>query len=411
MNKASLQSDLLAELLQQLRQRDSQVSLEMSPLPPMDELKQHCAVLLSLFAHSGQTSSKGLEAAYHAGAKLAPFDHMPAMPAMDMLNVQAINQTLNLFANTAQGFRLRLFQALAAVVQHDHQITALEQTLLEQVGETLAIPTDAVSDACILPEAVATIEQDLEAIDTAASQVRTDERLQGAAAKIPFTFELTLPVKALIFANLIPLPGVLFFGWDAGALLLLYWLENLVIGGYTLIRMLHNGGLKAVFVSLFFVFHYGMFCAVHGLFVLMLSNTGMEEVESFPGFAQDDSFVLFLPLIMIQGVISTIVERYPGLLFLPLLSFIISHGISIVTHHFIGKEDAGRSADSIMGDPYGRIVILHVAIIAGSFFIIAGKMASVIPILLLLIILKTGLDLYEHQRSHRKRQRNQQTSD
>ncbi len=165
---------------------------------------------------------------------------------------------------------------------------------------------------------------------------------------------LTLPVKALILANLIPLFGVLFFDWDAGALLLLYWLEGM---------------------------------------------------ESFSGFGQEDSLALFLPLVMIQGVLSMIAERYPGLLFLPLLSFIISHGISTVTHHFIGKEDAGRKVASIMFDPYGRIVILHVAILAGGFFVFVGDLASAVPALILLVVMKTALDLFEHQRSHRKRQK------
>jgi len=36
----------------------------------------------------------------------------------------------------------------------------------------------------------------------------------------------------LIAANLIPLGGVFFLGWDAAILVILYWAENVIIGGY-----------------------------------------------------------------------------------------------------------------------------------------------------------------------------------
>ena len=47
-----------------------------------------------------------------------------------------------------------------------------------------------------------------------------------------------LALVALLIANLSVLVGVLWLGWDAVAVLLLYWHENLIIGVYTLLRML-----------------------------------------------------------------------------------------------------------------------------------------------------------------------------
>ena len=41
---------------------------------------------------------------------------------------------------------------------------------------------------------------------------------------------------SLIGANLIPLVGVLFFGWDAATILVLYWAENLIVGFYSILR-------------------------------------------------------------------------------------------------------------------------------------------------------------------------------
>ena len=49
---------------------------------------------------------------------------------------------------------------------------------------------------------------------------------------------MTLSITALITVNLIPLIGVLFNDWDAGLILLLYWSENLVLGGYNVLKIL-----------------------------------------------------------------------------------------------------------------------------------------------------------------------------
>ena len=61
----------------------------------------------------------------------------------------------------------------------------------------------------------------------------------------------TLFFALLVLLNLIPVAGVAFLGWDAGYILLLYWAENLVMGGIALIRILkcnpfHPGGYDPV---------------------------------------------------------------------------------------------------------------------------------------------------------------------
>src|SRR5437870_10558218 len=75
----------------------------------------------------------------------------------------------------------------------------------------------------------------------------------------------------LVAANLVPLAGVLFFGWTVFATLLLFWLENVVVGGFNIARMLsaqpQSPAMWAakLFLIPFFVFHYGMFVTVHGV--------------------------------------------------------------------------------------------------------------------------------------------------
>jgi hypothetical protein len=42
---------------------------------------------------------------------------------------------------------------------------------------------------------------------------------------------------ALIVANLVPLVGVLWFGWNVWAILIIYWLENGIVGLFNVLKM------------------------------------------------------------------------------------------------------------------------------------------------------------------------------
>ncbi|CAN0502953.1 unnamed protein product, partial [Discosporangium mesarthrocarpum] len=82
-----------------------------------------------------------------------------------------------------------------------------------------------------------------------------------------------------------------------------------------------------------------------------------------------------------------------------LLAFVISHGVSYAQNFLGRKEYLGRDANTQMGEPYKRIIIMHVTIIFGGFLVMA--LGSALPALLLLIALKLGADLYAHLNEHR----------
>ena len=44
-------------------------------------------------------------------------------------------------------------------------------------------------------------------------------------------------VVALVVANSIPLVGVLFFGWDVWTILIVYWVENGIVGVFNVLKM------------------------------------------------------------------------------------------------------------------------------------------------------------------------------
>ena len=92
-----------------------------------------------------------------------------------------------------------------------------------------------------------------------------------------------LPLISLIAANAIPVFGVLFAGWDAFNIVLLYWAENIAVGFYNILKMAFvkmkdpKELMGKLFAISFFVLHFGGFTGIHGVFVLtMFHKSGGE---------------------------------------------------------------------------------------------------------------------------------------
>jgi uncharacterized protein DUF6498 len=218
---------------------------------------------------------------------------------------------------------------------------------------------------------------------------------------------------ALIAANALPLLGVLFLGWDAFSIILVYWSENVVIGAINVLKMitcapdvnrlvwgdvdpndklnrermersrgdavtilrLANHGSKLFYVP-FFIVHYGMFCFVHGVFIFAIFGRESGGFGPFGGF---DNFLRVFSDQHLWWCVGALAASH-------LWSFAVN---------YIGRGEYRRTAVPIlMFQPYGRIVILHVAILIGGF--IAMALGSNFFVLLLLIVGKTLLDLSLH---------------
>jgi hypothetical protein len=196
------------------------------------------------------------------------------------------------------------------------------------------------------------------------------------------------PVAAplLLLANAVPLVGVLAWDWRVGDVVILYWIENLVIGLFNVLRILaaQPEGARAGFaagklvLAAFFVVHYGGFCAGHGVFLAaMFPVTG-------PGGATLD----------IDGVVLDML-REPGLL-AAMAALVASHGYSFV-RNYLGREEYRRvDVQRLMTRPYGRIIVVHLFVILGGM-LVQGVKAQV-PALVLFIVLKTVIDFGMHRR-------------
>src|SRR3954449_1234385 len=202
-------------------------------------------------------------------------------------------------------------------------------------------------------------------------------------------------VAALIVANAVPLFGVLFLGWNGWTVLALYLLENGVVGIFNILKMSKAAGpepagssavryngrpiiggaaAKATLIP-FFVVHYGIFWVVHGIFVLTLPQFQAFGDET-AGIANDPVSVAFV-----------------------LIGLAISHGISYRLNYIGRGEYLRTSVARQMGAPYGRLFVLHLTIIVGGMAIAFTGASS--AAVLVLVLLKTALDLGLHLAEHR----------
>jgi len=217
---------------------------------------------------------------------------------------------------------------------------------------------------------------------------------------------LDIPVVSLIAANAIPVWGVLFLGWDAFYIVLLYWAENIVVGFYNVLKMVFAGvghpaaHLGKLFLIPFFIVHYGGFTAVHGFFVLALFHDGGQGPPM--GRMNWPCFLVFVQ--MLFNVVKYMYSVVPPQVRFAVLALFISHGVSFVQNYLLKGEYATARPEKLMGSPYGRVVVMHIAILAGGFLTMA--IGSPAPLLVVLVVLKTILDVSLHNREHKKAKTN-----
>jgi len=211
-----------------------------------------------------------------------------------------------------------------------------------------------------------------------------------------------LPLISLLGANAIPLVGALFFKWDAFGIVLLYWSENVAVGFYNVLKIAlmkvkePKEHLGKLFMIPFFMVHFGGFTGIHGVFVLTMFG------KSDGDFMHRTSWPCFFAFI--QVLLNVVREAFSIMtpeMRLGLLALFGSHGISFVYNYLIKGEYARTNPGKLMAAPYARVVVMHVAIIAGGFALMALKSPAVL--LLVLVVLKTFVDVNLHFYEHRKK--------
>ena len=207
----------------------------------------------------------------------------------------------------------------------------------------------------------------------------------------PVETDTEKPVSAwvLVAANLVPLAGVLLWNWSVFALIALFWMENVVIGVFFILRMLTLDPrdpalwLGKLFTVPFFCFHYGMFTAIHGVFVFSMLGGKKYDVRG---------------LQLLEPAARAVADYG---LWLPLAVLAASHAFSFFWNYLYHGEFQRSSLSALATKPYERVIVLHVAIVLGGI----GAMALGSPVwaLVVLLALKVVLDYHAHVREHSKK--------
>lgn len=166
----------------------------------------------------------------------------------------------------------------------------------------------------------------------------------------------------LILTNLVPLFGVLFLGWNISALVLIYWTENISVGFFNVLKMLMIGAYKKeaalLFMVPFFLFHYGFFTIIQGVFIFVF-------------FGLPKSAVIVPAIVLFFG-----------------------HGFSFFDNFFLKRAYETRELGKQMFAPYKRVAVMQAVVILGAFGI--KLLSAPIIAVVVLVIAKMIVDLNAH---------------
>ena len=189
---------------------------------------------------------------------------------------------------------------------------------------------------------------------------------QRASSRVPF-----------LIIEAVPLVGVLLLGWEIYGLMLLFWSENVISGIWRMARISFVRGPMAgaltqrLFLTCFFAVHFGLFSFVHLIFVHLLFGPG--GFGTGPGFG------------MASAVANDLVSGGRGW---ALIALAIGYGIEFV--RWVNGDRDTASVGKLMGAAYGRVVVLHVALIGGGFLVLLLDAPRLV--MLLLVGLKIVID-------------------
>ena len=196
------------------------------------------------------------------------------------------------------------------------------------------------------------------------------------ASPVTLTSASTL---VLMIANLVPIAGTVYLGWNLSDVLVLYWAESAVIGFFNVCKIVVLGRWMALLAGPFFLGHFGGFMAIHFLFIYTIFVQGTEGMSSSGGDLAD--------------VAKLFVILWPAL-----AALFASHAYSFFAN-FLGRgEYRRRTIKDQMSEPYSRIVFMQLVLIfGGGISMIIGQTG---PVLMVVIGLKIYFDVRAHIKEH-----------
>ena len=172
----------------------------------------------------------------------------------------------------------------------------------------------------------------------------------------------------IALTSIVLILGLLFYEWSFISVFLIYWIENVVIGIFNVLRMqkveffsdseqaipitgeLYTPNKRGKLISLFLI-HYGFFVVGHGAGLLIIcgfiKKMNLEEVYSLE--------VNLIALVI--GVVGVLLTH-------------------VISYHRILSQGKKFRVRGLFFRPYKRVIILHLMVLAGSMIIMFNYAAS-----------------------------------
>jgi hypothetical protein len=226
---------------------------------------------------------------------------------------------------------------------------------------------------------------------------------EGPTSRLPSRVGLA----ALIAANLIIALQALHASWGYHQLLLVFWCEALVIGGYNVLRLVVVGLfgsqpfgawlgqrvgftlgarlLGTLLAACFFVFKFAAIALTTGFWIVLLPAY-FDGAESRAGAV----------------VLEALSEARPGVMIAVGL-LVASHGISFVWNFLWKREFARQSVVGLIFWPYARMALVLAVVIGGLFYVkLNPGLESSRVMIVLFFFFKTTADAVAHLWEHRR---------
>ena len=193
---------------------------------------------------------------------------------------------------------------------------------------------------------------------------------------------LPLSTSYIVGGNLAVLLGVWFLNWSTAEIILGFWVESLIIGIFTVIKMTTARGsyrnkkevamtINGKYVEptrkntvLFFIFHFGMFMTIHLIFLVRILENNFVLSEAYAAIG------------LMAG------------------SLLISHLCSYWYNWYQQDEMSTTHYGDLVSTPYMRVIPMHLALIFG--YGLVGSMT------ILLLVFKIFADVLSHVAEHKK---------
>jgi hypothetical protein len=218
-----------------------------------------------------------------------------------------------------------------------------------------------------------------------------------------------LVLAALIAANLVVAVQALRWGWGYYELLLIYWCEALVIGGYNVLRMMVVGLFGdqpfGAWLSRWAGFSFG------SRLLLSMLGTGFFALK-FGGFALITGFwLLMLPVHFdaagnrpATSVVEGLSQAGPGVV-VAIGVLVASHGASFVWNFLRRREFATQTLIGLVFWPYVRMALVLAVVVGGLFVVkLNPGLEGATVMIVLFVPLKSAADAVTHRWERRSRE-------